>query len=263
IPRVMPAGFSCGEHTCFRFDAAKDSLVPLILSHAARLIALGEAHAPADYTGRSTVVRFQEDLLPTIARGTSHLLVELLQPPASGCEPQKEAAKKESHAVTEGQSQNNQNEYLALGTRAHELGVKPDILRATCKDLERIASPDGGVVAMMESIARLSEKALTDDLASTRPGRPLVLAYGGALHNDVTPREGRQMWSYGPHLLQVSGGSYLEIDLIIPELIKETDSWKSFGWYTAYQSLGHREGVILMKWGPHSYSLFFAPQPEQ
>jgi hypothetical protein len=225
----------------------------------ARLIAFGEAHAPADYTGRSTVVRFQEDLLPTIARGSSYLLVELLQPPANGCDQQKEAAKKESQAVTEGQSQNNQNDYLALGTKAHELGVKPDILRATCEDLKKIAAPEGGVVAMMESIARLSEKALTDDLASTKPGRPLVLAYGGALHNDVVPRQGREMWSYGPHLLKVSDGSYLEIDLIIPELIKDTDSWKSFQWYAAYRSIDHRVGALLMKWGRHSYSLFFAP----
>lgn len=259
----MPPSFSCGEHTCFHFDAAKEALVPLILSHMARVIAFGEAHTPADYAGRSTVVRFQEDLLPTLSRGTSSLLVELLQPPQSGCEPQKEAAKKESQAVTEGQSSNNQNEYLALGTRAHELGVRPDILHATCEDLNKIASPDGGVVAMMESIARLSEKALTDDLASTKPGRPLVLAYGGALHNDVTPRQGREMWSYGPHLLKVSEGSYLELDLIIPELIKDTDSWKSFAWYSAYQSLGHKEGAILMKWGSHSYSLFFAPETSQ
>lgn len=233
--------------------------MPLILHHKAQLIALGEAHAPASFHGATTVHRFTHDLLPTIADGASHLLLELLNPPKEGCKEEKAAAQKESEKITQGQSEQNQNEYLTLGAEARKLGVVPDILWTTCEDLTFIASPEGGVVAMMETIAKLSEKTLKEQLRSTRKGRPLVIAYGGALHNDAVPRAGREAWSYGPAMLEDTKGSYLEIDLIVPELISDSESWKSFAWYDAYQALDHKAGAILMKWGDKSYSLFLEP----
>src|SRR5690606_30852570 len=172
-------------------------------------------------------------------------------------------AQKESAKITEGQAAENQNEYLQLGTEARKLGVVPDILWSTCEDLAFIASPEGGVVAMMESIARLSEKTLMEQLASTKKGRPLVLAYGGALHNDITPRPGRESWSYGPAMMKKTGGSYLEIDLIVPELISDSESWKTFVWYDAYNSLNHQEGALLMRWGDKSYTLFLEPERQR
>jgi hypothetical protein len=249
----------CGDHSCTRFDSAKDALFPLILERRARLIAFGEAHAPAGYSGVPTVQLFTESLLPKLASGSSHLLVELLQPPKEGCQRERKIAQEESTEVTQGQADSNQNEYLALGVTAHKLGVTPDILYASCEDMARIAAPEGGVVAMMEAIASLSAVTLAKYLKTTRKGRPLVLAYGGALHNDAVPRPSRASWSYGPKMLEATEGSYLEIDLIVPELIQDTESWRSFAWYDAYQALDHKEGAVLMKWGQHSYSLFFAP----
>lgn len=260
ISKSLPESFDCSGFTCYRFSRSSEALVPVILHHKAQLIAFGEAHAPASFRGATTVHRFTHDLLPTIADGASHLLLELLSPPKEGCQKEKAAAQKESEKVTEGQSQQNQNEYFALGTEARKLGVIPDILWSTCEDLAFIASPEGGVVAMMETIAQLSEKTLKEQLRGTRKGRPLVLAYGGALHNDVAPREGRERWSYGPEMLVDTKGSYLEIDLIVPELISDSESWKSFAWYDAYHALDHNEGAILMRWGEKSYSLFLEPE---
>lgn len=259
ISKVLPPSFACGELTCYRFSSSHQALVPLILHHKARLIAFGEAHAPASFQGATTVHRFTSDLLPTIADGASHLLLELLNPPKEGCETEKAAAQEESEKITAGQSKQNQNEYFTLGTESRKLGVIPDILWSTCEDLAFIASPEGGVVAMMETIAKLSEKNLKEQLRTPRKGRPLVLAYGGALHNDVTPRAGRESWSYGPKMWEDVKGRYLEIDLIVPELIADSESWRSFAWYEAYKALEHREGAILMKWGENSYSLFLEP----
>ncbi len=259
ISKTLPAAFDCSGHTCYRFEDSRQALVPVILQHKAQLIAFGEAHAPAGFKGTTTVGRFTRDLLPTIADGASHLLLELLNPPKEGCQKEKQAAQKESNQITQGQAQQNQNEYLVLGAETRKLGVVPDILWSTCEDLAYIASPEGGVVAMMETIAKLSEKSLKEQLRTTRKGRPLVLAYGGALHNDATPKEGRTTWSYGPAMLEDTKGSYLEIDLIVPELISDSESWKSFAWYDAYQALDHKEGAVLMQWGEHSYSLFLEP----
>lgn len=259
LSKTLPPSFPCGPHECMRFDSARQALLPLVLHAKARVIGFGEAHAPADFKASSTVHRFTEQLLPTISGGSTSLFVELLAPPSQGCSEEKKVAKKESQAITQGQSKNNQNEYLQLGTRCRELGVVPDILRASCEDMKRIAAPDGGVLAYMETIAQLFTQNLKTASTKTKASRPLVLAYGGALHNDASPREGRESWSYGPALLQATGGAYLEVDLIIPELIGDTESWKSFTWYDAYQELDHKQGSVLMKWGKHSYSLFFSP----
>jgi len=259
IRKELPPRFDCSGFTCYKFETSREALVPLLLHHKAQVIAFGEAHAPGGFVGTSTVKRFTDDLLPTLAEGSSHLLLELLNPPKEGCEKEKAAAQKESEKITEGQAAENQNEYLVLGTQARKLGVVPDILWSTCEDLAFIASPEGGVFAMMEAIARLSEKTLMQQLHSTKKGRPLVLAYGGALHNDVTPRPGRETWSYGPAMMKHTGGSYVEIDLIVPELITDSESWKSFVWYNAYQALSHEQGAILMQWGERSYTLFLEP----
>lgn len=263
IARELPASFDCFGLTCYRFKQAREALVPLILHHKAQLIAFGERHAPADYGGTTTVHRFQEEILPTIGGGASHLLVELMLPPRDGCQPEKEAANTEAKEITRGQSKNNQSEYLALGKKARSLGVVADILYPTCDDLKEIASPQGGVLAMMEIIAKLTTASLKEQLASRKKGRPLVLAYNGALHNDAVARQGRELWTFGPAMVKHTGGNYLEVDLLVPELIEDSDTWKSLPWYAAYQELDHQKDTILMKWGERSYALFFPPQPTE
>ena len=57
----------------------------------------------------------------------------------------------------------------------------------------------------------------------------LVVAYGGAMHNDLLPREGRADFSFGPSLAEATGGQYVELDLVIPEQIKDTDAWRARG----------------------------------
>ncbi len=259
--RKLPESFSCGRHQCMRFSSAREVLVPLLLREKPRVIGFGEAHAPATFQGETTVSRFTQQIFPTFSDGASYLLIEILAPPASGCDEEKKEAQKESDVITEGQSKNNQNEYLKLGTLAREQGVVPDILRASCDDMKRIAAKDGGVLAYMETIGRLFARDITTRLTQTKKGRPFVIGYGGALHNDAQPRAGRESWSYGPAISTKSDGAYLEIDLVIPELIQDTESWRSFPWYDDYQAMPDKSGTLLMQWGKHSYSLFFPQAP--
>lgn len=206
------------------------------------------------------MARFTEQLLPALAPQSSTLLVELLAPPAEGCQEAKEKAQTESDVITQGQSQANQNEYLALGIRSRELGVVPDILRANCEQMRSIASPEGGVLAYMETIASLLSQSIRLRLERAPAERPLVVAYGGALHNDATPRPGRESWSYAADILAATEGAYLEVDLMVPALVGESESWQAFAWYEAYRALDHEEGALLMQWGEHSFSLFFEPR---
>jgi hypothetical protein len=259
---ALPPVESCGTLACYRFDGADRAVAALIFHEKPLVVGFGEAHAPASYRGISTVSRFSESILASFSLGVSSLLVELLAPPQGGCETEKKHAQTQSDLITQGQSDNTQNEYLALGRTASSLGVVPDILRTDCDDLARIASPDGGVLAYMSTIARLFAGGIDARLSATKPGRPLVIAYGGALHNDLHPRPGREAWSYGPQISLLVPERYLEIDLIIPELITESESWHSMPWYEEYRTSSHTKGTLVLKLAKGSYALFFEPETD-
>lgn len=86
----------------------------------------------------------------------------------------------------------------------------------------------------------------------------IVLAYGGAMHNDVNSPPDGQNFRYGAHMVQLTGGRYLELDLIVPEYIKDSEVWKALPWYSAYAALGPSDQVTLYQVGPYSYTLIFA-----
>src|SRR5262245_45418585 len=77
---TSPQAFACAGRACTTFETASDALAT-VLSDQVRIVGFGEAHAPSDFTARTTVRRFQEDLLPGFAPPTGRLLVELLAAP--------------------------------------------------------------------------------------------------------------------------------------------------------------------------------------
>jgi len=258
---TWPTPRACADKTCFAFDDDASALRALLAKTKPSTIGFGEAHTPAGFTARTTVRRFTDDLLPVLAPETSALFVELLAA-TSGCDGAKQAVKKEADAITTGQAEDNHNEYTQLGKRAREFGIVPDILRASCDDLKSIqAAGELGVVTMMETIARLTGAAVVERRTRLSPGRPLVLAYGGALHNDAMPRVGRETWSYGPRLTEATEGGYLEIDLVLRPLVTDSAAWQSFGWYAA---LGTLDSAAPKAWlienGASSYAFVLAPE---
>ncbi|HSC85986.1 MAG TPA: hypothetical protein VLC09_01895 [Polyangiaceae bacterium] len=259
-PVVWPAASDCSGARCFAFDSPKLAMRALLERRDPLIIGFGEAHAPSDFHGATTVARFTDELLPVLAPRGSALLVELLAPPAGGCEEARAAAQQESNEITTGQSASNQNEYLALGNQARALGLVPDILRASCADMEAIrAAGEMGVVVIMETIARLTSLAVESRRARAPADRPLVFAYGGALHNDLTPREERTTWSYGPPLSRSSGGRYLEVDLLVPGLVP---SGHSYAWSAPYEwTQSAPASTWLVEVGEASWALVFPRAP--
>jgi len=250
----------CAELSCTRYDSIALALGDPALA-TARVMGFGEAHAPHGFVGRTTAKRFTEDLLPVLAPRTKRLLVELLAPP-SGCEAPRRDVQTESDVITEGQAEHNQDDYLELGHAARRVGVVPDVLRPTCQDMQAIADSEVRVLAMMETIARLSVDVTRTWLSEPAGGRPLLLLYGGALHNDVAPRPHLETWSYGPQLVELSGAGYVEIDLVVPELMQDTESWRKFPWYDAVRSLPPGRGVTLVEVSERSFALVFGAEPK-
>lgn len=223
---------------------------------APQIVGFGEAHAQQGQSSLSTAKRFGQDLLPELAPNAHFLLVELIQPP-TGCQEAKKQVQKESDTITEGQAEGNQNDYIALGQKARSLHLPVDILRPDCAEFEAIARAPEPTIRMMTSIAELSAKRLISEAKNTTAERPLVITYGGALHNDAEPRAGFEDMTFGPALLSATNGRYLEIDLILSEGL-ETSPWSRLNWFAAVleaaQSRGPGEAVLIER-GPSSYAL--------
>ena len=100
---------------------------------------------------------------------------------------------------------------------------------------------------MLEIIARLSAAEVTKALpADNEP----VLVYGGAMHNDLFPRAGHERWSFGPELDRVTAHRYVELDLIVPEMISESDAWMAQPWYADYDARAQGHKAILFRTRP-------------
>ena len=268
-PAVAAQGEACGALDCRRFGGAADAL-RYVLGQAPLALGIGEAHARAGSEGvASTAARFSQQLLPVLAGRASHLVVELLNPnpqcPAAA-RPLEEAQK----PVKATQSRQSQNDYVELGRHARALGIEPFVLTPTCDEFQAIESAgEDAIVRTLSTIAKVTSRMLRAALVQNRKraSDQLVLAYGGALHNDLQPKAARASFSYGDGLNDFTGGRYLELDLIVREFIRDNEVWRALPWYGQFDPETHPDSSVVLMTSPQSYVLFFpktpAPAPGQ
>jgi hypothetical protein len=267
-PKAGPLGdaFPCGPYTCQRFARFEDAFLDVVTRENPRVLGIGESHAQAAGPAiDSTTARFTNQLLPLVSDKTHSLVVELMAPNAE-CRKKTEEVREQQKPVTEPQAATNQNEYVTLGQKARALGATPYLLRPSCDDLNAITKAGNeDVIVMLETIARLTAKQVADLVGSQAKDtqRRMVIAYGGALHNDLEPREGRESWSYGPTLKKLldshRAGAYVELDLIVPEMIQDGPGWRSMPWYGNYGDEVARGTAVAMQLGPQRWAVFDAP----
>jgi len=273
-PARSPQGEACGALDCRRFDDAATAF-RYVLGQAPVALGIGEAHARAGSEAvPTTAARFSEQLLPVLAGRASHLIVELLSPNPecpSAARPLAEAQK----PVTLPQSRQNKNDYVELGSRARALGIEPFILTPTCDEFRAIENAgDDAIVRTLSTIASITSRMLRKALVQNRNQGldQLVLAYGGALHNDLSSAEHqskttRASFSYGAGLNDFTGGRYLALDLIVREFIVDNAVWRALPWYGHFDPETDPDSSILLMTSPQSYVLFFpktpAPAPGQ
>ncbi len=270
VPEATPANepapvaeTRCGALDCELFDSPKAAF-ERVLAENPLVLGVGEAHALEGTEGlRSTTARFTEDLFPLVAESSSDIVLELMQPDAS-CIKTTEQVKEKQKEVTTGQAQSNQNEFLTLGNRAKDTGVRPHILYPSCEQYQRIV--DAGqdfVFVSLETIAMLTDQLAKKILERNdkQAVQKTVLLYGGAVHNDAQPREGRERWSYGPSLNAYTKGRYVEVDLIVREYIKDTPPWQSLSWYPHFDRNAHTDRTVLFRPAENSFVLIFPASP--
>lgn len=258
-PSPVPASAApraCGELGCLRFDSA-DHAFEHVLQSEPRVLGIGEAHAQKGAGNvASSTKRFMDDMLPKLAGKASDLVIELWVS-AGNCGTVEKQVEKQQRPVTESQAVTNQGEFVELGHRAKALGIQPHALVPSCDEYRAIASAGpSDVDRMLEMIATATARQIEALLAKRNRG--MIVAYGGALHNDLAPRAGREHWSFGPRLDELTQGAYVELDLIVPEFVKDTESWRAFPWFSAYQSVGDRSGVLLFAPEARAFTLIFA-----
>lgn len=251
---------SCGEQ-CLAFTSAEDAF-DHVLARAPRVLAVGEAHAQKGTEAiESATRRFAERLLPRLQGRASDLVIELMI--ASGkCGKAEQKVQEQQRPVTQNQTATAQNEFVTLGHRAKALGIQPHPLTPSCEEYGAVTrAGQADVAVLLETVARVTAREATALLGNGKSA--MVVTYGGAIHNDVAPRAGRESWSFGPELSGQTGGAYVELDLIVPEYVKDTEAWRAMPWYDAFTKAPSSPAARLITTGPASYVLIFpnATQP--
>lgn len=246
---------SCGDG-CLAFATA-EAAFEHVLGRGPRVLAIGEAHAQKGTEHvPSATRRFADQLLPRLTGRASAVVVEVMVA-AGKCGAAEQRTAEKQRPVVENQAETAQNEFVELAHRARSLGIEPQPLRPSCEEYAAIAAAGADdIELLLRTITQITTRVVTHLLA--RPDAKLVLTYGGALHNDAEPRPGREHWSFGPELRQRTNGAYLELDLIVPEYVKDTEVWRALPWYPAFASAPESKQVRLFETGASSYALVFA-----
>ncbi|HYQ04212.1 MAG TPA: hypothetical protein VER96_36320 [Polyangiaceae bacterium] len=251
-----PAGRPCGKVDCLAF-ATPQAAFEYVLSSKPRVLALGEAHAQAGTTGiQSSTRRFAEQLMPLLAGKAKHIVIELLVANCSAKTVERTA--KTQAPVTEHQAKGNQNEFLTLGKVAQRMNIEPQALAPSCAEYDAAAAEgEDGVARLLTLVAQQTESSVEALLAKPETSGEPILTYGGALHNDLSPRPGQESWSFGPQLARATHDRYIELDLIVPEFVKDTDAWRTMPWFPAFDREHLSDETLLYRPSANSYALIF------
>lgn len=266
----MPAGATdCSTPsglTCWRFDTP-EAAFRHVLTTDPLVLAIGEAHAQRGSEKlESSTKRFMESLLPIVAPKASDIVVELWIPDPSCRKETVRAVASAQKPVVEAQAETNQNEYVTLGVKAKAAGVTPWPLRPTCDELGTVADAgDDAVLKMLGFVKKLTQdkvvQLVTKNRADAGGGKSMVVAYNGALHNDLLPSAQMKEYSFGPELERFAGGRYTELDIIVPEYVKKSPSWERQAWFPAFEAdrAANKETkkTTLYLVGQKSYTLIF------
>lgn len=255
-PASAAASFrECGTG-CKAFSSA-EAAFDHVLVESPRVLAVGEAHAQAGGPKLpSSTRRFMDVLLPRLAPRAADLVIELWLADGS-CGKVEQKVRKQQEAVTAPQAATNQNEFMELGHRAKALGIMPHALVPSCEQYRKIAGAGAADIEEMLIMVKMVTARDVSQLLAKRGPERLIVAYGGALHNDLAPRPGREDFSFGPELARTTAERYVELDLIVPEQIKDNETWRALPWYGQYPADGAGSDAYLLSWTPHAYALVF------
>lgn|GEM_PF-1408237 len=251
LPRPPLEGFVL-KHTTYP-DLA--SVAQALLVDRPRVIGIGEIHQRVDRDGggTATLLQFANQLLPALASQTSDLVIETwMVDPA--CKTGQARSQQVERAMKRPAVTQSQISSLFGVTKANS--ITAHVMRLTCQDLDDVASDAGVQVELLlglvtRELDRVTRSAVRfrDERQETRP---LVLIYGGALHNDLYPYQSTRQWSYASSVDAAVGGRYVELDLYAPEQVEGNPLYEGESWYPLVAKAAS-DHVVLIERAPHSY----------
>jgi hypothetical protein len=233
--------------------------IEAFLGDATGVVAFGELHQTVKTAGlRSSIARFTDEILPEIAPRAAHLIVETWVSRGNCGETEKQVTK--DIARTTERPAETENEIVRLLRRAKELGVAPHVLDVDCHEYQSLVGPGGAVDydRLLTMTGQHLGRAIQQALALPRAAdRPLVLVYGGALHNDLVPVRELAKYSFGPASEAFTHGDYREVDLYVPALVDTYPALRKERWYPVWRKTRAAPGTTLIRRQARSAVLLF------
>lgn len=262
---ALEPGVPCGDLHCLAFANERSAFVHVLARHPL-VLGIGESHAQKGYESvRSATRRFADLLLPDLCGHSKSIVLEIWLPRNDCGDKRVEQVDRAQGPATSTQAKSNKNEYVILGQIAKQLGIEPSALVPTCDEYQSIldAGPDS-IERMLALIGKRTGDRVVEELQRFSPQEtgPVVIAYGGALHNDVDPTPDHKDYSFGPSLISETKGKYIELDLVVREFVKNTRAWQRQPWYQAFKKNHDSLKTILYQSGPNSFALVFPASPK-
>ncbi len=133
--------------------------------------------------------------------------------------------------------------------------MAPHLLAIGCEEYRALLGQGNGLDydRLLTMTERHLEAAIRQALGLPRSAaRPIVIVYGGALHNDLYPDAALAKYSFGPAVFALTGGAYREVDLYVPEMIDATPAVRAERWRLAWSRAGGGRQASVIRRSSHS-----------
>jgi hypothetical protein len=236
-----------------------------VIKTSPTILAVGEFHALKSHRELATPVsRFTDKFTPMLAGVASDIVIELWVG-TGRCVQSEQHVAREQQPATQNHVERTPNEFVALGDKSKALGIRPHALTPSCEDYQRIVKAgEDSTREMLRLTARMfSSSAKSYFQRNQAMGvEKMVVTYSGAMHNDLRPDHFcGEPCSFGKELETLSGGRYVELDLVVPEYIHDGPVWSERVWYRLFNRKTLHTKTTLLNPSAGSYVLIFPSTP--
>lgn len=231
----------------------------------ARVIGFGELHARRDRPATTSTLAEFSRALPAIAGRLSDLVIETWRvDPGCGSHAVEATARIEAAVERPARTRSEIGELIDAARAAK---IEPHAMTLSCEDYATVAPPGGQVdtEAMLSLTTRELRRIVTSAVShrDAEPGhRPWIAVYGGALHNDRFLNPGLAEWSYAADADAATGGHFVEIDIVVPELAADRPSARREPWFPlAGAPRDPSRPIVVWTRGERSFVVLLPPAP--
>lgn len=235
-----------------------------------RILGVGEFHVLAGAPPvLSTMERFTIDIA-TLTEGASDLIVETWVQQGT-CGKKEQTVGRDVEQTLE-RPPEVENHLVRMLKSAEKRGVLPHVMTMTCADYDQLVDDKGAVnydkmlVLVKGKLAGLARKVFdyrarprkndsqeSQSAPAADATEPMIVMYGGALHNDEYPFAGLEDISYVKDVHALVGERYVELDLYVPEYVEGNALAEQETWYPVFERHASADHVLVFQRGPRSY----------